>query len=61
MKTKRTYITPETKNLSPRAGKIMQDDVIIFSGGGEGMIIEPDPDDSDGGNRVIGWTNHLWD
>lgn len=63
MKTKRTYITPVTENLSPRTGKIMQDDITRFSGGAqsEGIVINPNGDDSDDDNRSNSWTNHLWE
>ncbi len=66
MKTKKTYILPETElvMLNTR-GKMMQDTLQDhFSGGdpqGTGIVIGQEGDDSDDDNRANSWTNRLWE
>ncbi len=66
MKTKKTYIMPETELvLLNTKGKVMQDTLHdTFSGGdpqGTGIVIGQEGDDSDDDNRANPWTNHLWE
>ena len=64
MRTKRTYIAPMSKFVSAGTGVILQTEVIPYFSGGDirdTHIVIDDEDDSEGSNRIIRWTNHLWD
>lgn len=64
MKTKKTYHKPTTEQTLLYINYHVMQEQDIFSGGDPkdtGIVISIDEDDSDDGNRINHWTNHLWD